>query len=174
MQKGAFDDAARMYQDLVRAVPGDAGLLTNLGMALAMGGHEQEAIGPLERAVKLKPALIPAQLFLGSSYLALGEGGKAVPLLKRVVAADPANVEYRHLLARAYAESDRPLEAAEELRAITRIAPKLPGAWYALFHAYNDVAQEAVASFAAETTPPSWQDLLLADALLADGRFTDA
>ena len=174
MQKGAFDDAARMYQDLVRAVPGDAGLLMNLGMALAMGGHEQEAIGPLERAVKLKPALIPAQLFLGSSYLALGEARKAVPLLKRVVAADPANVEYRHLLARAYAESDRPLEAAEELRAITGIAPKLPGAWYALFHAYNDVAQEAVASFAAETTPPSWQDLLLADALLADGRFTDA
>ena len=206
MQKGAFDDAARMYQDLVRAVPGDAGLLMNLGMALAMGGHEQEAIGPLERAVKLKPALIPAQLFLGSSYLALGEAGKAVPLLKRVIAADPANVEYRHLLARAYAESDRPLEAAEELRAITGIAPKLPGAWYALFHAYNDVAQEAVASFADVSaaserseratvpergagaparngvgglrgaTPPGqgWQDLLLADALLADGRFTDA
>ena len=92
MQKGAFDDAARMYQDLVRAVPGDAGLLMNLGMALAMGGHEQEAIGPLERAVKLKPALIPAQLFLGSSYLALGEAAKAVPLLKRVIATDPANV----------------------------------------------------------------------------------
>jgi predicted Zn-dependent protease len=179
MQKGAFDDAARMYQDLVRAVPGDAGLLMNLGMALAMGGHEQEAIGPLERAVKLKPALIPAQLFLGSSYLALGEGGKAVPLLKRVIAADPANVEYRHLLARAYAESDRPLEAAEELRAITSIAPKLPAAWYALFHAYNDVAQEAVASFAdvpaaSERSEQAWQDLLLADALLADGRFTDA
>ena len=67
MQKGAFDDAARMYQELVRAVPGDAGLLMNLGMALAMGGHEQEAIGPLERAVKLKPALIPAQLFLGAA-----------------------------------------------------------------------------------------------------------
>jgi predicted Zn-dependent protease len=179
MQKGAFDDAARMYQDLVRAVPGDAGLLMNLGMALAMGGHEQEAIGPLERAVKLKPALIPAQLFLGSSYLALGEARKAVPLLKRVVAADPANVEYRHLLARAYAGSNRPLEAAEELRAITGIAPKLPGAWYALFHAYNDVAQEAVASFAdvsaaSERSERGWQDLLLADALLADGRFTDA
>ena len=206
MQKGSFDDAARMYQELVRAVPGDAGLLMNLGMALAMGGHEAEAIGPLERAIKLKPALVPAHLFLGSSYLALGEASKAVAPLRRAVAAEPANVEYRRLLARAYVETDRPLEAATELRTITELAPKLPAAWYALFHAYNDVAQEAIASFADPSVaserseratgpergagaparngagalrgakPPAqgWQQLLLADALVADGRFTDA
>jgi tetratricopeptide (TPR) repeat protein len=178
MQRGSFDEAARAYQELVRAVPGDAGLLMNLGMALAMGGHEAEAIGPLERAIKLKPALVPAHLFLGSSYLALGEAGKAVNPLKRAVAAEPANIEYRRLLARAYADSDRALDAAAELRAITELDPKLPAAWYALFHAYNDVAQEAIASFAdpapAKAPGHSWQDLLLADALLADGRFSDA
>jgi tetratricopeptide (TPR) repeat protein len=174
MQKGSFDEAARMYQELVRAVPGDAGLLMNLGMALAMGGHEAEAIGPLERAIKLKPTLIPAHLFLGSSYLALGDAGKAVPPLKRAVAAEPSNIEYRRLLARAYADSDRALDAAGELRAITELDPKMPAAWYALFHAYNDVGQEAIASFADPSTPAGWQDLLLADALAADGRFTDA
>jgi len=178
MQKGNFDDAARMYQELVRAVPGDAGLLMNLGMALAMGGHEAEAVAPLERAIKLKPALVPAHLFLGSSYLALGEAGKAVAPLRRAVAAEPANIEYRRLLARAYVETERPLDAATELRTITELAPKLPAAWYALFHAYNDVAQEAIGSFAdaAPSNAPghSWQDLLLADALLADGRFNDA
>jgi tetratricopeptide (TPR) repeat protein len=174
MQKGRFDEAARMYQDLVRAVPGDAGLLMNLGMALAMGGHEAEAIAPLERAIKLRPALVPAQLFLGSSYLALGEAGKAIPPLRRAVAAEPANIEYRRLLARAYAESDRAVEAAAELRKVTEVAPRLPAAWYALFHAYNAVAQEAIASFAADSTARAWQDLLLADALSSDGRFSDA
>ncbi len=174
MQKGSFDEAARMYQELVRAVPGDAGLLMNLGMALAMGGHEAEAVAPLERAIKLKPALVPAHLFLGSSYLALGEAGKAVPPLKRAVAAEPANIEYRRLLARAYVETERPLEAATELRTITELAPKLPAAWYALFHAYNDVAQEAIGSFAADQANAAWRDLLVADALLADGRFNDA
>ena len=174
MQKGSFDEAARMYQELVRAVPGDAGLLMNLGMALAMGGHEADAIGPLERAIKLKPTLIPAHLFLGSSYLALGDAGRAVPPLKRAVAGEPSNVEYRRLLARAYAESDRALDAATELRAITEIDPKLPAAWYALVHAYNDVGQEAIAGFADQSTPPGWQDLLVADALAADGRFSDA
>jgi tetratricopeptide (TPR) repeat protein len=177
MQKGNFDGAARMYQELVRAVPGDAGLLMNLGMALAMGGHEAEAVAPLERAIKLKPALVPAHLFLGSSYLALGEASKAVAPLGRAVAAEPANIEYRRLLARAYVETERPLEAASELRTITELAPKLPAAWYALFHAYNDVAQEAIGSFADQASKPAeqpWQQLLLADALLADGRFNDA
>jgi tetratricopeptide (TPR) repeat protein len=177
MQKGNFDEAARLYQELVRAVPGDAGLLMNLGMALAMGGHEAEAIGPLERAIKLKPALVPAHLFLGSSYLALGEASKAVAPLRRAVAAEPSNIEYRRLLARAYVETDRPVEAATELRTITELAPKLPPAWYALFHAYNDIAQEAIASFADRAAKPGeqpWQQLLLADALAADGRFADA
>jgi tetratricopeptide (TPR) repeat protein len=177
MQKGNFDGAAGMYQELVRAVPGDAGLLMNLGMALAMGGHEAEAVAPLERAIKLKPALVPAHLFLGSSYLALGEASKAVAPLRRAVAAEPANIEYRRLLARAYVETERPFEAASELRTITELAPKLPAAWYALFHAYNDVAQEAIGSFADQASTPGeqpWQQLLLADALLADGRFNDA
>lgn len=174
MQKGSFDEAARMYQELVHAVPGDAGLLMNLGMALAMGGHEAEAIGPLERAIELKPALVPAQLFLGSSYLALGEAGKAVAPLKRAVAAEPSNVEYRRLLARAYVESNRAMDAVGELRAVTDLNPKLPAAWYALFHAYNDVAQEAIGSFADNSAPTGWQDLLLADALASDGRFADA
>ena len=174
MQKGSFDEAARIYQDLVRAVPGDAGLLMNLGMALAMGGREAEAIAPLERAIKLQPALVPAQLFLGSSYLALGEAAKAIPPLRRTVAAEPANIEYRRLLARAYAESDRAVEAAAELRRITELSPALPAAWYALFHAYNAVAQEAIASFAADADGGGWKELLLADALLSDGRFTDA
>jgi predicted Zn-dependent protease len=131
----------------LRAVPWDAGLLMNLGMALAMGGHEAEAIAPLERAIKLKPALVPAHLFLGSSYLALGEASKAGGAARRAVAAEPG--EHRvsaGLLARAYVETERPLEAASELRTITELAPKLPAGWYALFHAYNDVAQEAIAA----------------------------
>jgi tetratricopeptide (TPR) repeat protein len=55
MSERRFDDAAAAYRELLTALPDDAGLLTNLGMALAMGGHEAEALAPLERAVALKP-----------------------------------------------------------------------------------------------------------------------
>lgn len=174
MKEGRFEEAVRIYRELLRPLPDDPGLLMNLGMALAMAGREAEAIAPLERATTLQPAQIPAQLFLGTSYLALGAPDKAIRPLQRVTAAQPANVEYRRLLARAYSESGRPLEAATQVRQITEIAPTLPAGWYALFHAYNAVGQDALASFSDEAASGQWQQLLIADALFADGRLTDA
>lgn len=174
MSSGRFDEAARLYRELLQAAPDEPGLLMNFGMALAMGGHEADAIGPLERAVVLSEGLIPAHLFLGSSYLALGEPGKAIPPLERAVAGRPRDVESRRMLAQAYVAAGRPADAVAHLRRITEIAPRLPGGWYALGHAYNALAQDALGTFEAEPDDSPWRVLLVADALLADGRFTDA
>ncbi len=174
MEAGRFDEAATLYQELVRELPDEAGLFMNLGMALAMAGHDQEAIAPLERAVALKPALTPASLFLGSSYLSVGRPADAVAPLKRVAAARPADVESRRMLAQAYAATGHPDAAVAALRDVTRIAPAAPPGWYALGHAYNALTQEAMATFAEEPEDSPWRQLLVADALLADGRLTDA
>lgn len=174
LRAGRFDEAARIYTELLASASEDAGLLMNLGMALAMGGKEAEAIGPLERAVSLNPKLLPAQLFLGSSYMALGEPGKAVGPLERVVAARPAEIEHRRVLASAYAALGRHADASAQLRRVTKVAPKLPGGWYALGHAYNAIAQDALATFEQEPEDSPWRRLLVADALAADGRLADA
>ena len=174
MQEGRFDEAARMYRDLLQALPNEAGLLMNLGMALAMGGHEREALAPLERALALDPGLVPARMFLGSSHLALGEPEKAIEPLKKVVAARPADPEGHRMLAEAYAMSGRATDAVTELRRVTELAPGLPRGWYALGHAYNAVTQDALATFDDQPEDSPWRQLLLADALMADGRLTDA
>ena len=174
MKEGRFDEAARIYRELLAGLPDDPGLLLNLGMALAMGGHESEAIAPLERAVARKPDLLPAHLFLGSSYLALGEPAKAIAPLERVVAAPSADVEARRMLASAYAETGRHADAAAQLRRVTLIVPRFPAGWYALGHAYNEIAQAAMATFDDRPEHAPWRQLLLADAMLADGRLTDA
>src|SRR5436190_20241889 len=72
MQAGRFEDAAAIYAELTTARPGDAGLLMNLGMARYMAGHPGDALGPLQKSVRLQPALAPASLFLGASLLDLG------------------------------------------------------------------------------------------------------
>lgn len=174
MAEGRFDEAAALYRDLIAVMPGEPGLLMDLGMALAMGGHEAEAVAPLERAIALEPTLTPASLFLGSSYLAIGRALDAVTPLKRVTTATPSDVESHRLLAQAYAALGRHADAVVELRAVTRLAPSLPGGWYALGHAYNALTQEAVAAFEDQPEDSPWRELLLADALLADGRLTDA
>jgi predicted Zn-dependent protease len=174
MDQGRFDEAAGMYRELLQSMPNEGGLLMNLGIALAMGGHEADAVAPLERAVALKPGLIPAHLFLGSSYLALGRPADAIPPLKRVVAAQATDLESRRMLAQAYVATGRPDQAVAQLRSVTSIAPRLPGGWYALGHAYNAVTQDAIEDFNEQPEDSPWRQLLVADALLADGRLTDA
>ena len=174
MEAGQFDEAARIYRDLLQTVPDEPGLLLNLGMALAMGGREAEAIAPLQKAVALNPRLIPAQLFLGSSYLARGEAAKAIAPLERVVAAQPSDVESRRMLAQAYSATGRTADAVSQLRRITELTPRSPAAWHALGHAYNLLTQDAMSTFDDRAEDAPWRQLLLADALFADGRLTDA
>jgi predicted Zn-dependent protease len=174
MNAGDFDEAARLYRELLQSTPKEPGLLMNLGMALAMSGREAEALEPLERAIKGNPKLVPAYLFLGSSYLALGDPAKAIPPLERATAARPADVEHRRMLAQAYVAAGRPVEAVTHLRRLTEMAPTLPSGWFALGHAYNAVAQDAMSTFEKEPDDSPWRLLLVADALLADGRLTDA
>ncbi len=57
MAEGRFAEAVPLYRDLNRAVPNNAGLMLNLGMALHMAGDERKAIPLLEAAVKLDPNL---------------------------------------------------------------------------------------------------------------------
>ena len=55
MAAGQYAEAVPVYRDLVKAVPGNPGLLLNLGMALHLSGQDGEAIAPLEAALKLTP-----------------------------------------------------------------------------------------------------------------------
>ena len=174
MKEQRYDDAANGYRDLVKAHPDEPGLLANLGMALVMGGHEAEAVAPLERALTLNPKLANARMFLGSSYLAIDQPQKAVAALKDALLQQPASLENRRRLAEAYAAAGRPADALAELRKITETTPRDPAGWFALGHAYNGVAQDSMATFNDNPGDLPWRQLLLADALAEDGRLTDA
>ncbi len=82
MGEHRYDEAAAIYREMLKVTPDEPELLANLGMALAMGGHDAEAVPPLERAVALNPKLTNARVVLGSSYLAIGEPSKAIATLQ--------------------------------------------------------------------------------------------
>src|SRR5437870_4235554 len=61
---GKLDEAIRIYRDLVRMSPDNPVLLLNLSVAEYTAKHYREAIANATAALKLKPDLLSARLFL--------------------------------------------------------------------------------------------------------------
>ena len=67
MSSGRFEEAIPIYRQMVKAEPGNPGLLLNLGLAQHMAGREREAIPTLEAVLKIQPDSLPALISLGWS-----------------------------------------------------------------------------------------------------------
>jgi predicted Zn-dependent protease len=143
MASGRFADAAVLYEELVRAVPANAGLLLNLGMAQHMAGRDREALGQFERVLKLQPNAVPALMLGAASHMRLGEPGKAVPLLRRGVALSPGDKEGQQMLVDALFMLNRFDEAAAELEKAVAAERNDSRLWYALGRAYEALSQRS-------------------------------
>ena len=140
MAAGRFEEAARIYADLVKAVPGNPGLLLNLGLAQHMSGHNREAVTTLEAVLKAQPDALPALITLGSAKLALDRPGEAVAPLSKALALHPGDTETRGMLANALLDAKRLDEAGVEYRKLTEAAPGDARAWYGLGMTYQAMA----------------------------------
>jgi tetratricopeptide (TPR) repeat protein len=143
MASGRFEDAIPIYRELVHAVPGNPGLLLNLGMAEHMAGHEREAIPHLEAVLKAQPDAFPALLSLGAARLALNEPRQATAPLQKAVTVDPQHQEARGLLAGALMAVGSFDQASEQYRKLTEMSPQDSRAWYGLGMSYQSIAASA-------------------------------
>jgi predicted Zn-dependent protease len=143
MEAGRYAEAAAVYRELVKAVPGNAGLLLNLGMALHLAGRDADAVPPLQAALKRQPDLVPASMMLGAANLRLGRPAAAVAPLQKVLSLQPDNRDARGMLAEALVALGRHAEAEPHLRRIADGAPRDPAAWFDLGRAYDTLAGQA-------------------------------
>jgi predicted Zn-dependent protease len=174
MAAGRFDEAARLYGEITRALPDEPGMLLNLGMALSMAGRPREALPPLEAARKLRPDLLPASLFLGITHLDLGQPARAVEPLQEVVAVQPDNADARRRLADALWMLERFQPASEHYRELSQRDPRDPRAWYGLGRSYEGLARVAFDRLQ-RSAPDSGQiTLLVAQKMAEEGRLANA
>jgi len=174
MAAGRFDEAIQIYTELVRALPNEAGLLLNLGMAQSMAGRHRDAVGPLERAVKLQPTLHPAWLFLGTAYLESGQVRSAVRPLAKAVATDPNSVKARQMLAEAYLLLKRYDDAGRHLLKLTELDQTNAAAWYALGQSHEARAQLAFDRIRQIAPHSPYESLLVADVLVTQEKHAEA
>ena len=144
MASGKYEAAIPIYQELVKALPQESGLLLNLALAQHMAGHEADSVPNFEAVLKVKPGAVPALFSLGAARLALGQPLQAIPLLEKVLAAEPANRDARTMLAGADLDSGRYEQAAEHYRRLTSEAPDDPRLWYGLGMSYQSIAGGAL------------------------------
>jgi Flp pilus assembly protein TadD len=84
----------------VRQAPGNAELWRRLGIALAMIARPQDAIGALEKAVRLEPGDAVTHNALGAAYGGTGRSHQAVEQYREAARLDPALFEARANLGR--------------------------------------------------------------------------
>jgi tetratricopeptide (TPR) repeat protein len=112
----------------------------NLGRALAMSGHPDQAVPHFERALEINPEFAEAQSELGRLLAVEGQFDQAIPHLQKALAIKPDLVEAHYYLgASLYFSSGRTQEALAQWREALRVDPNF-------VPAINDAAHALAAS----------------------------
>jgi tetratricopeptide (TPR) repeat protein len=172
LQAGRYVEAVHLYRDLTRALPDDAGMRFNLGLALEKNGNPAEAIPELERASKA--GLAPAWFLLGLAYQQLGQPQKAIAPLREAVKFDPANNQARLELADAELAAGDPSAAAEDFHILSNRQPTMAKTWQGLGLAYLDLAERVLAMLAERAPQSGYYSALAARARTGEGRYSNA
>ena len=147
---------------IYREFPEDVAATEHLGQLLLDAKQYAEAVTPLEQAYQRDPTEA-GLVALAMAYLFSQQGDKAVPLLDKAVAADPANFELHMMYARALRDRKQLPEAARQFREAVKVKPGDAAAWSNLasvLYLTGDYEQSLAAFVRAqqlgEDTPGNW------------------
>jgi len=174
MEAGNFAAAIPIYQDLVKAVPGNPGLVLNLALAQHMAGREREAVPNFEAVLKAQPNSLPALLSLGAARLALNEPVPAIAPLQKAITLEPDNTDARGMLATALMDAKRVSDAAAQYRILTDKTPDDPRAWYGLGTSYQALSTDAFEQMQKADVKSAWVLALVADSRIQRRQYRSA
>ncbi|MFH1279160.1 MAG: tetratricopeptide repeat protein [Candidatus Eisenbacteria bacterium] len=121
-----FDDAAHAFEKAARLWPGDAGYLTNLGLARKGAGDLTGAIAAFREALAADEAYDTARNHLAEILVVLHAEEQAIPHLDRLVRDDPANGAAWYYLGIARERLGDGAGSRAAYREVIRLAPGSP------------------------------------------------
>ncbi len=174
MAASRFADAIPIYEKLVKAVPGNTGLLLNLALAEEMAGRPARAIPHFEAVLTAEPDSLPALLSLSMARLQLKQSREAIAPLRKAIKLDPTNLNALGMLGDA--ELDQKLfdDAAAHYRALTGKNAADPRAWYGLGKAYESLATRTFDRLNQSAPRAAYIAILLADTRLERHQYRSA
>jgi predicted Zn-dependent protease len=139
---GKLEEAVPIYQELTRKFPDSPDLRMDFCIAQFKARRYRDSIEQAEAALKLRPELRTPNLFLGESYVALGEFVAAIPPLQKVLEAQPKERNARLALAEALSGARRYEEAADQFQKLSELLPDNPKVWYGLGKCYDKLSDK--------------------------------
>jgi predicted Zn-dependent protease len=174
MAEGRFAEAIPIYQSLIRAIPGNPGLVLNLGLAEEMAGHPAEAVEQFESVLKTQPDNIPALTSLVTARLQLNQPQLAIAPLEKLITLEPANRNARGMLAGALMATGRASEAAGEYRKLASSDGSDAQAWFGLGKAYEALADHLFNQLEKSAPESAYVLTLVADSQASRGQYRSA
>ncbi len=121
-----YDLAAVAFRKALALDPtlAQSNALDRLGLSLASLNRYDESLAVFDQAIRAQPQQTPVyQYYQGRIYLQTNKPDKAIELLRQSVAADPKDVDYRRMLALAYASARQWSPAIGEYKKLIELAP---------------------------------------------------
>ena len=123
--KKQYEQASVEAEQVLALNPSQGMIYAGLANTLSYLGRTEEALGLVEKALRLNPRLPPRNLLqLGHTYYLAGRSEEAIAALKKSLNGSPADLDAHLLLAAVYSELGRDTEAQAEAAEVLRINPK--------------------------------------------------
>jgi tetratricopeptide (TPR) repeat protein len=144
-----FDVAERLLKRAVESSPGDVAALRLLAQAAAARNDFAGAQARLGECLRLAPGYSRARLDLVEILRQQGRGEPMLPQLDRLLASDPANLQYRTLQAAAYSLLGEAERATQVLEALLGEFPREELVWLSYGHVLRTAGRqrEAIDAF---------------------------
>ena len=148
-KEGRYDEAAKLYREVLRNNPRNVDALRMLGVLAFGEGNIDEAERLLRRAVAAAPDFVNAIIDLGLALKEQSRTEEAIESFRQAAKLEPKNVKAHYQLASILAPAALSNEAIDAYRRVLEIRPKHAGALLGLGHVLKTMGrqEEAIESY---------------------------
>jgi tetratricopeptide (TPR) repeat protein len=138
-----FPAAVHEYETVVKMLPGNAEMESNLGVALYFAGDKARTLTVMQKALAGNPNLFVPHLFSGLAYFQLSQPDKAARELERAVHINDSDATAHLWLGYVYSAQSRDEAALAEFEAASKLQPDNIDAWYGAGQSYMKIGEAA-------------------------------
>jgi tetratricopeptide (TPR) repeat protein len=148
-KEGRFEEAERLYREIIRANPKNVDAIRMLGRVALSAKRNDDAERLFRQAIKLTPDFTGAMTDLARLLKEQNRFDEAIEWFEKVVELEPDSAQAHFQLAGTLAPAALTFRAIESYRKALELSPKFPGARLGLGHVLKTVGQrqEAIEAY---------------------------